>query len=183
MVSQKKTTQLEKITSFLDKSPNFVLLKFEKTTHSALESLRKELKKNNARVMVIKNTVLQKAINKLAASEKNKHLRDVQKVTRTLRDNTALLGLGVDWNSGMNTFYTFAKSDKTVSFKTGYLDKKTYAEGELIRIAALPGKSVLMGQIIGSMKSPISHFTNALKYNSQKFVYILNAKVGSNQKN
>ena len=103
-------------------------------------------------------------------------MRDIQKQTRNLRENTGLLGFGRDWSLGMNTFFTFSKTDKTVGFKVGVLDKQTYGEESLLRIAELPSRGELVGKMISGMKSPTSHFVNAIKFNIQKFVYILNSK-------
>lgn len=176
MVNTQKQSQLDKITSFLKNSSGFALIKFEKTTHTSLESLRKQLKKNDSKLMVIKNTILQKAINILSSAKDQAHLRDLQKQTRTLKENTGILGFGKDWSLGMNAFFTFSKADKTVGFKVGVLDKQTYGEESLLRIAQLPSRGELVGKMLGGMKSPTSHFVNALKFNMQKFVYILNAK-------
>jgi hypothetical protein len=38
MANTDKQSQLEKITSFIDKAESFTLLKFEKTTHIALKA-------------------------------------------------------------------------------------------------------------------------------------------------
>ena len=123
-----------------------------------------------------KNTILQKAINKLASSKDTSYLKEVQKKTKTLRENTAVLGFGQDWSAGMNVFYSFLKADKTVGFKVGCLDKKMYEETDLIRIAQLPGRGELIGKMLGGMQSPTTHFIHALKFNMQKLVYVLNAK-------
>ncbi|OGK62516.1 50S ribosomal protein L10 [Candidatus Roizmanbacteria bacterium RIFOXYB2_FULL_38_10] len=176
MLSTDKKNQLDKVTNFLKKTPSFSLLKFEKTTHGALETLRKQLKKSDAKLMVVKNTILQKAINKLASSKDTSYLKEVQKKTKTLRENTAVLGFGQDWSAGMNVFYSFLKADKTVGFKVGCLDKKMYEETDLIRIAQLPGRGELIGKMLGGMQSPTTHFIHALKFNMQKLVYVLNAK-------
>ncbi|MBI4973738.1 50S ribosomal protein L10 [Candidatus Roizmanbacteria bacterium] len=176
MVNTNKQSQLDKITSFLKNSSSFALIKFEKTTHTSLESLRKQLKKNDSKLMVIKNTILQKAINIISSSKESSHLRDLQKQTRNLKENTGLLGFGKDWSLGMNTFFAFSKADKTVGFKVGVLDKQTYGEESLLRIAQLPSRGELVGKLLGGMKSPTSHFVHALKFNMQKFVYILNAR-------
>jgi len=180
MANAAKQTQLDKTTSFLNDYPSFALLKYEKTTHTSLESLRKQLKKTGSKVLVVKNTILQKAINKLSGNKESAHLRNVQKETKDLKENTALLGLGTDWSLGMNAIFTFFKADKTVTFKVGCLDKQTYGETDLIRIAQLPSKAEIVAKMLGSMKSPIAHMTNALKFNMQKFVYILNAKAKAN---
>jgi ribosomal protein L10 len=47
---------------------------------------------------------------------------------------------------------------------------------DMEKISKLPGKDVLVGKIIGSMKSPISRFTMGIKFNQQKLVYILSQK-------
>ena len=129
--------------------------------------------------MVIKNALLQKAVNKLAESKEGASLKDIQKATKSLTDKTAILGFGQDWGAGMGTFNAFSKEDKTVSFKAGRLDGVTYAQADLVRIAALPPKAELIGKVLGGMKSPMAHFTHALRFNMQKFVYILNAKAKS----
>jgi ribosomal protein L10 len=62
--------------------------------------------------MVVKNTILQKAINKLAANKDKAYLRDLQKQTKNIRENTAILSFGQDWGAGMNAFFKFAKETK-----------------------------------------------------------------------
>lgn len=175
MASSKKQLQLDSITSFLNSSTNFVLVRFEKTTHGSFEKLRKELRKSDAKMMVVKNTILQKSINKLASDKKSAHLRSLQKFTRTLKDNTAVIGLGQDWSDAMKVFHTFTKTNANVTFKVGSLDTTTYGADDLLKISKLPGKSELIGKIIGSMKAPAASLTRALTYNAQQFVYLLNA--------
>lgn len=176
MKNQKKLSQQTVVSDFLKKSENFALIKFDKTTHIALEGLRKELLKANGRVKVIKNTIFTKAINKMAAEKEYKDLHTFQKQARDLKENTAILGLGKDWSNGLNAFAKVAKTDKSLSFKLGFLDKTTYDGVALDKISRLPSKLELMGKIVGSMKSPLSRFVYAIKFPAQKFALVLNAK-------
>ncbi len=176
MVNQSKQNQLKSILDFMQKGDNFAFIKFEKTTHTALEGLRKKLKKQNSKIKVVKNTILKKAVNKLVAEKKEAHLKELQKNVKTIQENTALLSLGDDWSFGLKTLNEFAKTDKTISLRLGCLDKTIYNQVQMIRIASLPSKTELYGKMLGSMKSPIAHITSALKYNMQKLAYILNAK-------
>ncbi len=180
MVAQNKKNQLDSVTSFLKDSPSFSLLKFDNTSHAALEKLRKNLKKADSKLLVVKNTILQKAINKLASDKETSYLKDIQKKTKNIKENTAILGLSSDWSKGLQAFHEYTKSEKTVTFKVGCLDTKTYEEAELKQIAQLPGKDILVGKLISGMKSPTAHFVHTLKFNMQKFVYILNAKSKQN---
>lgn len=176
MANVKKQLQVNKLVDLLKENQQFSLLKFDKTSHIKMESLRKVLKKTGSKLKVIKNTIFQKAINKLAQDKKRLQYRDIQKHISNLKENTALLTFGEDWSEGMNAFFNFSKEEKSVSFRLGCLDAVTYDANKMISIAQLPSKTVLVSNVIGSMKSPMSHFIHAIKFNTQKLVYILNAK-------
>lgn len=177
MKNQKKLSQLSVVSDFLKKSDNFALFKFEKTKHVALEGLRKELRKSGATVKIVKNTILTKSINKLAAEKEYGDLRPFQKMAKSIKENTALVSLGTDWSAGMNAFAKVAKTDKSIALKLGFLDKMSYDGATMEKISNLPSKTELMAKIIGSMKSPTSRFVRAIKFPTQKFVMVLNAKV------
>ncbi len=177
MKNQKKLSQLSVVTDFLTKSDNFALFKFEKTKHVALEGLRKALLKTGSKVKVIKNSILTKSINKLASQKEYGDLRPFQKMAKSLKENTAIISLGKDWSKGMNAFAKVAKIDRSISLKVGFLDRTSYDSATMEKISGLPSKGELMAKIIGSMKSPISRFVAGIKFPTQKFVMVLNAKV------
>lgn len=174
MANINKKNQVDSIFQLIEKNPNLLLVKIGKTTHQGLETLRKELRKSDSKVKVIKNTLFEKAINKIAL--KNKIFVDFKKQFFPLKETTALITLGDRWNEGLKTLYLFTKKDATLSLKLALLDKTLYNAEKSIQIAQLPSREELLGKIIGSMKSPMSKFVYALKYNTNKFVYILNAK-------
>lgn len=174
MVNNNKKNQVDSIFQLVDKNPNILLVKIGKTTHQSLESLRRELRKSNSKIKVIKNTLFEKSVNKIAL--KNKLFKDLKKQFFPLKETTALVTLGENWSEGLKALYQFSKKDSSVSFKFGLLDESLYDTSKTIQIAQLPSKEELLGKIIGSMKSPMSKFVYALKYNTNKFVYILNAK-------
>lgn len=175
MVSEKKLLQTQKFIELLQKSKNFSLVTFEKTLHSTLETLRKELRQHNAKLQVVKNSLLEKALNKL--SSQNKDFADLKKEAKSLlKKNSALLFLDDEWSRGLAAFYKFTKKEQSITFKLGFLDKKVYQNNELIRMAQLPSREELIAKVIGGMKTPISKFNYAIKFNMQKFVYILSEK-------
>jgi large subunit ribosomal protein L10 len=174
MVNDNKKNQVDSIFQQVEKNPNILLVKIGKTTHQSLESLRKELRKSNSKIKVIKNTLFEKSVNKIAI--KNKIFKELKTQFFPLKETTALVTLGENWNEGLKALYLFSKKDSTISLKFGLLDKSLYDTAKTLQIAQLPSKEELLGKIIGSMKSPMSKFVYALKYNTNKFVYILNAK-------
>ena len=66
MVNNLKKNQVDSILQLVKKNPNILLVKIGKTTHQSLETLRKELRKSNSKIKVIKNTLFEKSINKIA---------------------------------------------------------------------------------------------------------------------
>lgn len=174
MPNTKKRELVDKLIDSLKNTQNFALVTFEKTNHQALESLRKRLKKENAQFKVIKNTLLEKAINKLANS--NKLFFEFKKKFLPFRDLTALIILSTDWSPPLKTFYEFSQKEKSLSFKVGFIDKITYDEPGLSKLAKLPAKNELISSMLGNMKAPTTHFIYSLKYNVQKFVFILSQR-------
>jgi len=177
MKNQKKLSQLSVVTDFLKKSDNFALIKFEKTKHIALEGLRRELRQTGATIKIVKNTIFTKSINKLAAEKDHGDLRPFQKMAKSIKEHTAVVSLGKDWSTGMNAFAKVAKKDASIAFKLGFLDKTAYDAVDMKKLSNLPSKAELMAKIIGSMKSPITQFVNNIKFPTQKFVMVLNAKI------
>ncbi len=174
MANAKKQSLLSSLEQILKDSPNFAVFFYEKVPHTTLESLRNELRKNDSKFKMMKNTLFQKALRQLALTDKN--ISQVDASFKNLTGNSALLSFGHDWSAALSAFHTFSEKEKGLSFKVGYLDQQVFLREDLEKIAKLPAKPQLMAQLIGSMKSPISHLTYAMKFNIQKFAYILNAK-------
>jgi len=174
MVSKVKKNQVSSILQIVEKNSNILLVKIGNTTHQSLETLRKELRKSNSKIKVIKNTLFEKSINKIAS--KDKLFKELKKQFFPLKETTALITLNDRWNEGLKAFYLFTKKDATLSFKLALIDKNLYDAEKTLQIAQLPSREELLGKIIGSMKSPMSKFIYALKFNTNKFVYILQEK-------
>lgn len=174
MANTKKTSLVDSMISILEETSNFVLVKFHKTKHTTLEKLRRELKKNNASISVVKNTLFEKALNKL--DSKDIDVEDLKKQALPLKDNSAFLALKGDWIKGLKAMYEFMKKEESITFKVGQIDKTVYDSATLVKLAQLPGKDQLIAKVIGSMKSPMARTTRALKFNMQKLVYVLSQK-------
>ena len=173
MVNTQKKSQVDLLNTLLKKNSNFLLVKVDKTTHQSLEGLRKELRKNNSYLQVIKNTLFQKAINLTTDKPLFKELR---KKFFPIKEPSALITFENDWGAGLKSLYGYIQKEKTLTFKLGLLDNSLYNNEEVEKIAKLPAREELVGKIIGSLKSPMSKFVYALKFNSNKLVYILQAK-------
>jgi large subunit ribosomal protein L10 len=178
MTNPKKVAQLQKLITHLTQYPSFLLISFNKTTHQNLEKLRQELKANQTNIQVIKNTLFEKTINKLAI--KNKNILAFKTKFLPLKGATALITFTKDWSDGLNTLAKFMKTEKTLTFKAAILNNESYDQALLERLAQLPSKNQLAAKLIWSLKSPLQKLIGAIQFNSTKFVYILNQKTKQN---
>lgn len=171
MANTKKTTEVQELTTLLKESPHFALIKFDKTTHKALEQLRKDLRKSKTKVRVVKNTLFEKTVDKLI--NERKELNELKSKVFPLKESTAVITMEGDYAEGLGAFYKFAKVDKTVSFKFGILDNTVYLEPDLNKIAQLPGRDQLIAKLIGGLKASPYKLTYAMKFNITKLTLTL----------
>ncbi|MBI2066379.1 hypothetical protein HYT60_02660 [Candidatus Woesebacteria bacterium] len=61
-------------------------------------------------------------------------------------------------------------------FKVGVIDGAFQDSESLIKLANLPGKDVLLGQLLGVLVAPSYGLVGTLKGNLEKLVYILSTK-------
>lgn len=174
MVNTQKKGIVSSVIDVLTNANNFALIQFEKTTHKDLETLRKDLKKKDAKMQVVKNTLFEKAVNKL--SEKSKEYREVRDKHFPLKQKSAVIMFKGDWADALKTYFTTAKDNEAFSFKFGLIENNAYDAEGMKKLAQLPGKDELVAKLLGAMKNPMVRTTQAIKNPMQKFVYVLNAK-------
>lgn len=174
MVSTQKKSQVETLSNILKDKSNFLLVKIDKSTHQNLESLRRELRKVKSSFKVVKNSLFEKALNRV--SDSRILFKDLRKKFFPLREPSALITFDKNWDKGLKVFYEFILKEKTLSFKLAFLDNTIYNNEETEKIAKLPSKSESIAIVIGSLKSPMSKFVYSIKWNANKLVYILQEK-------
>ncbi len=174
MANTKKGDIVAQISESLQSGANFALIKFDKTTHKTLEDLRTQLRKSDAKISVVKNTLFEKAINKVSESEKT--FTEIRQKEFPIKDRTALVVFTGDWAEGLKTYFNFSKKDEAYGFKFGRIENNVYSEGQLIQLAQLPGKDQLIAKLIGTLKNPIARTTRALTSGTQKLVYVLSQR-------
>ncbi|KKQ01763.1 MAG: 50S ribosomal protein L10 [Candidatus Roizmanbacteria bacterium GW2011_GWA2_36_23] len=178
MANQIKKIQIDQLLNILQGSENFLLIKFGKTSHQTLENLRNELKKNGSKLSVLKNTLFEKAINKLSIT--NNALNNFKKHLVPLNESNALLTFKTDWNKALKSLHAFMQKEKSLTYRSAILDNQVYKDKEIEKIAQLPGKDELIAKVIGCIKNPVGKLVYSMKFNTNKLVYILKQKSNKN---
>lgn len=171
MASTKKILQVDSIKELIKTAPNFALIGFNNIKHQSLEELRRNVKKTSAKIKVVKNNLVKKALSKLTIEDKK--YGTASKQSKNIQDKTALLLLDQDYSGALKSILEFSKGDENISFKFGFLDGILYESPELSKIAALPSKDQLISKLIYTFKSPSSRLYFSINSPISKLINVL----------
>lgn len=139
---------------------NFSGLKSDK-----INNLRRELKKQNIIFKTTKKTLAEIALRNIGFNGKfKKHSNDI----------LALNFVSGDILSAAKSLWSFHRQNNLV-FKIigGFLDGSFINENQVEKLAKMPPKEILLGQLVGSFALPIQKLNWSLKSNLQKLVFVL----------
>lgn len=174
MPSQTKINIVTRLTDQAGRAKNLVLANYQGLTHKQLEGLKKALKTVNAELVVTKNTLLSHALQassfKLPASD--------------LQGPTATIFIYSDPIGPLKELTKMIKALKLPTVKMGFVEGKILTGEEILKLAALPSREILIIQLISQLKSPINNLVYDLNFNLQRLVLTLkvieNKKASSN---
>lgn len=134
-------------------------------TVPALEAVRRELKKNNAEVQVAKNTLLRRAVAGTSFEAMQGHFSGTTAITLSYDDPVAPAKILSD----------FVKDYPKFAFKTAVLDGRVITEADLMALAKLPSRDVLLSKLLSVMQAVPTNFVQVLAGVPRKMLYLLQA--------
>jgi large subunit ribosomal protein L10 len=164
MATQKKTDIVNELTEKVKKSKSIVFAEYKGIKHKQLEELRRALRKVDAEIVVSKNRLLLRAL-----GEQGEGVKD------TLQNDTAALFSYGDEVTGVKELAKFFKAATLGKTKGGILEGKALSEADVNKLAALPSKQILLGQLVGQMIAPLYGLHHSLSWNINRLVWGLNA--------
>jgi large subunit ribosomal protein L10 len=167
-----KDKMVEEIVDRISKHPNFIITTYMGTSVSDLESLRKNLKKSSASYMVVKNSILKVVFEKLKMKDE----------TAKIESGMGLSLSGEDIIATCKAISSFAGTHDKFKIKGAIIDGKSVPVERVKALAALPTKQVLLAQVVGGIKAPITGFVYSLSGILKKFVYAVDAIKSAKEK-
>jgi len=162
LVKEKMVKELE---TRIDERPDFIITSFMGSSVSDLEHLRKNLKKASSNYVVVKNSLLK------VIFERRKLQDEVSKI----ESGMGLSLSGKDIALTCKTLVTFAATHDKFRIKGAIIEGKSVTIDRVKVYAALPPRQILLAQVVGGIKSPITGFVNTLSAVIRKFVYVVDA--------
>ena len=168
MVSKAVATKKKVVEALKEKieSASLVILSdYKGTSVKQITDLRKKLHMEESEYKIVKNTLLQRALEAAGIDNLDEHMAGPTAILLGYKDPVGSLKILVD----------FVKETEKGSIKAGIFDKAVTDKEALLQIAKLPSREVLLSKVVGGFQAPIYGFVNVLQGTLRKFVYVLNA--------
>ena len=164
---QKKEQIVAKLSEKAARAKGLVFTNYQGLTHVQLEKLKKALKQANAELVVTKNTLLKLALGKVA--------KEPKETKETQQDPTATLFLYADPIEPLKALAKTIKELNLPAIKFGIVENQVLTAEQVLKLAALPSREILLAQLIFEMKAPLFGLHRALGWEIQRFVLTLKA--------
>lgn len=161
MATQKKIATVALLSEKISRAKAMVFVDYRGLKHKQMEELKKKLKGLSAEFTVAKNRLMKRALGK-----------DV-----LLADTTATLFSYADEVSPLKELLKYFKTAGVGKPKAGLLGDTILSEADVIRLAGLPTRPILLAQLAGQLNAPIQALHYALNWNINKLVWVLKGGV------
>ncbi len=142
-----------------------ILSDYRGMTVAEITALRRKVRETGSQVLVVKNTLA-----RLAA-----HEAGIQELDSLLTGPTALAFGYEDEITLSKLMVQFEKDYKQFDLKGGVVNGQVVPRDSVQKLAELPSREVLLGQVAGAFQAPISALVNVLQGNIRNLVYVLEA--------
>lgn len=149
---ERKQETVQALAGRLQQSATIYLTDFTGLNVSRLTDLRRRLQAAGVEYLVVKNTLAKRAFDAAQLSGLDAHLAGP----------TGLVLAGTDPIAAAKVLADFAREHERLAVKAGLVEGKAVAAEQVKRLAQLPSRAGLMGQVGGALQAPLSGFVGAL---------------------
>ncbi|MBI4299785.1 MAG: 50S ribosomal protein L10 [Chloroflexi bacterium] len=168
MPTAKKAQTIEELTELLARSAIAITTDYRGLTVSQMTQLRRRLRESGAEYHVVKNSLARLAAEKVGKSG----------LAQVIQGPTALaIGFG-DVAAPAKTLAEFTRTTRLdLPIRGALLGDSVLSGPDVSRLATLPPREVIIGQVLGGLKSPLYGLANVLAAPMRGLVNVLNARV------
>ena len=165
MTREEKSQVIEELTAQLSENANIYLADISGLNAETTSNLRRACFKANIKLAVVKNTLLEKA---MQASDK-----DFGDLPTALKGNTSVM-YSETGNAPAKVIKDFRKKSDRPLLKGAFIEEAIYlGDDQLDMLVDIKSKEELIGEIIGLLQSPAKNVVSALKSSGGKLAGII----------
>lgn len=150
----------------VSKNSSTFLVSFTGVSSAKMDSLRKDLKRKKADVLVSKASV-----SRLAFKDAK-----LDTLSGRVQGQTALVLSNSDASEISKILVKFAKNFEGFVVQGGILDGALLDQIQIKTLSDLPSRQVLLTKLLGTMQAPVTRFAGALNAKTRDFMSILKQK-------
>lgn len=155
MTKEDKVLVIQEIKDMLQDAKVVYVADLEGLNAAKSSDFRRQAFKNNIKVKVVKNTLLQKAMEGMDV--------DYSEMFESFKGNSALM-ISETANGPAKLIRDFRKKEEKPALKSAYLQETIYVgDSNLEALANIKSKEEMLGEIIGLLQSPIQRLVSALQ--------------------
>ncbi|TRZ48873.1 50S ribosomal protein L10 [bacterium] len=158
-----KETSEKEIKTRLKNANSVFVVRYSGLSSPDITALRQSLKKNNADMLVAKNSVTRRAFKDSG----------FESLIALVVGPCGIVFAREEPVAASKALWDFAKAHENLKLEGGALKDKILAKNDIESLARLPSKEVLRAQAVMTLKSPITGFVMVLNQTLRKFVYCL----------
>jgi len=169
MPKPEKIEVVEKVKKQLEGAKSLFITDYTGLNVEDITLLRKNLRENSVKYLIAKNTLV-----RIAAKETG-----YENIVDFLTGQTAI-AFGVDDPAvPAKILYDSFKDKEKPVIKAFVLDNELYQGADIVRLAELPSREVLLAQLIGAVESPIQAILGSVDGLMQELVATVDALAAS----
>jgi large subunit ribosomal protein L10 len=158
-----KTELLNKYKDILKSKTGYFLVNSDNTDTATISKLKMELKNVDANYAVLKNTVF-----KVALQDSDQPLE-----TQDIEGPTAIIYFDEDPTVPAKLIKEIQKETKLLNAKSGVYEGEFLSEEEVMQLAEIPTREILLAQLVGTLNAPLTGFMNAATGNIRGLTMVL----------
>lgn len=156
MTKEEKVVVIQEIKDLLQDAKVVYVADLEGLNAAQTSDFRRQAFKQNIKVKVVKNTLLQKAMELIEGV-------DYSEMFESFKGNSTLM-ISETANAPAKLIQNFRKKEEKPALKSAYLQETFYVGDEnLSALASIKSKEEMLGEIIGLLQSPIQRLVSALQ--------------------
>jgi large subunit ribosomal protein L10 len=152
MNRDQKSAVIDEIAASITDSHAIFAVDYRGISVEQAKELRARLRESDATLRVVKNSLTERAADKVGAEQ----------LKALLAGPTALTFVRGDGAAAAKSLADFARTTQLLAFKGGVMDGASLSPAEITAISRLPSREALYGQLVGLVANPITSLARTL---------------------
>ena len=166
MPKEEKVLEVARLTEMLEKGRLTMFTDFRGMPAHEMTELRKRLRAKGVDYRVIRNTLMSLALDKAGKGDAKALLQGPTAVAVSYGEEIETAKLFAD----------FLRQSKTLKLRGALLLDRVIRSDEVLALAALPPREVLISRVLGAMQAPLAGFVGVLQAPISGLLMVLQAR-------